>query len=41
MPDQLLGETYPDTLNAILVSAAVTAIFLPLSIWIFDKKDVK
>lgn len=41
MPDQLLDKAYPDTLRALLVSAVTTAIFLPLTIWIFDKKDVK
>ena len=41
MPDQLLGKANPPTLDAILVSAVTTAIFLPLSIRVFDRRDVK
>ena len=41
MPDQLLGADHPVPLTA-LVSAAVTiCLFLPLSIRVFDRRDVK
>ena len=40
MPDSVMGEDPLDTLKAILVSAVTTGIFLPLSIRIFDRKDV-
>ena len=40
MPDSVMGENPLDTLKAILVSAVTTGIFLPLSIRIFDRKDV-
>ena len=41
MPDQLLREASPKTLRAVLVSAVTVGVFLPLSIRVFDKKDVK
>jgi len=41
MPDQLLGAANPDVLRAVLVSAVTIAIFLPLSIRVFDRRDVK
>ena len=41
MPDQLLNSEEPKTLDALLVSAATIVIFLPLSIRVFDKKDIK
>ena len=44
MPDNLLGNVSiekPQTLRAILSAAITTAIFLPLSIRVFDKRDVK
>lgn len=41
MPDQLLGSADPDVVKSILVSAVTTAIFLPVSIRVFDKRDVK
>ena len=41
MPDTLLGEEAPKTLRAILSALITGGIFLPLTIRIFDKKDVK
>ena len=41
MPDQLLSRPKPPVLDSILVSAVTTAIFLPLSIRVFDRRDVK
>ncbi len=41
MPDQLLGQLKPPVLDSILVSLATTALFLPLSIHVFDRRDVK
>lgn len=41
MPDQVIKEAYPEAVRAILVSAAAIGIFLPLSIRVFDRKDVK
>jgi len=41
MPDQILKETKPELIRALLVSAVTIGIFLPLSIRVFDKKDVK
>ena len=41
MPDQVLKEEYPGAFRALLVSAVTIGIFLPLSIRVFDKKDVK
>ena len=44
LPDTLLSSVSieePQTLRAILSAAITTAIFLPLSIRVFDKRDVK
>ena len=41
MPDQLLKEARPALIRSILVSAVTIGIFLPVSIRVFDKKDVK
>ena len=41
MPDQLLGAANPKTLDALIVSAVTIGVFLPLSIRLFDKRDVK
>ena len=41
MPDQLLGLPNPPVVKSILVSAVTTAIFLPVSIRVFDMRDVK
>ena len=41
MPDTLLGKAQPDTLTAVLSSAVTIGIFLPLSVSVFDKRDVK
>ena len=41
MPDQLLGQLKPPVLDSILVSLATTALFLPLSVHVFDRRDVK
>ncbi|MBR6186376.1 MAG: ABC transporter permease [Clostridia bacterium] len=41
MPDQLLQEASPKPLTALLVSAVTVALFLPLAIGIFDRKDIK
>lgn len=41
MPDQLLRASAPKALDAILVSAVTTAVFLPLAIRVFDRRDVK
>jgi hypothetical protein len=41
MPDQLLSSSDPDTLTSLGVSAVVIALFLWLSVRIFNKKDVK
>ncbi len=41
MPDQVLQEVRPDKLRALLVSLVTTGVFLPLSIHIFDKRDVR
>ena len=41
MPDQVLRESSPETIRALLVSAVTIGIFLPLSIRVFDQKDVK
>ena len=40
-PDQLLSVEKVAIINAILVSGAIIAIFLPLTIKVFNKKDVK
>ncbi|MBR6377345.1 MAG: hypothetical protein IKS05_06240 [Oscillospiraceae bacterium] len=41
MPDQLMSSSDPDTLTSLGVSAVVIALFLWLSVRIFNKKDVK
>ena len=41
MPDQLLGDANPKVFVSIIASAVTTAIFLPLGIRVFDKRDVK
>ena len=41
MPDQLLSRPKPPVLDSVIVSAVTTAIFLPLSIRVFDRRDVK
>ena len=43
MPDQLLSREPKDlsALTAILSAAVTTAIFLPLSIRLFDRRDIK
>jgi hypothetical protein len=44
MPDNLFSSVSidePQTLRAILSAAITTAIFLPLSIRVFDRRDVK
>ena len=41
MPDTLMGLSKPDVLTSLLVSAGFIAVFLLLSIRIFDKKDIK
>ena len=41
MPDMLLKYENPEPLRSIIVSAVVIGIFLPLSIRLFDRKDVK
>ncbi len=41
MPDSVLQESSPDVLRALLVAVITIAVFLPLSIRVFDKKDVK
>ena len=41
MPDQVLKENTPDAVRAILVSVVTIGLFLPLSVRIFDKKDVQ
>lgn len=41
MPDQLLRSSDPDTLVSIVVSAVTIGIFLPLSVSVFNKKEVK
>ena len=40
MPDAVMGEDPLDTVKAILVAVVTGAIFLPLAIRIFDRKDV-
>ena len=40
-PDQVLKKTSPDALRAFLVSAVAIGVFLPLSVRVFDKKDIK
>lgn len=41
MPDQVLRQSDPNALRAILVSAVTIAIFLPLGIRVFDRRDIK
>ena len=41
MPDQVLKETKPEAVRALLVSAATIGVFLPLSVRVFDKRDIK
>ena len=41
MPDTLWDETRPDTVRALLSGMITVGIFLPLSIRVFDHKDVK
>ena len=41
MPDMVLRETAPDKLRALLVAAVTIGVFLPLSIRVFDAKDIK
>ena len=41
MPDQLLGLLKPPVLDSVLVSLTTTALFLPLSVHVFDRRDVK
>ena len=41
MPDAVMVEDPLDTMKAILVAVVTGAIFLPLAIRIFDRKDVK
>lgn len=41
MPDQLLADSAPETLRSLAVSGLVIALFLWLSVRIFDRKDVK
>ena len=41
MPDQVLQESEPDAVRAILVAAVTIGLFLPLAIRVFDRRDVK
>lgn len=41
MPDAVMGEKPLDTVKALVVAVVTGAIFLPLAIRIFDRKDVK
>ena len=41
MPDQMLGENAPETLRSLVSAAVTTLIFLPLTIRVFDRRDVK
>ena len=41
MPDQVIRESTPDAVRGFLVAAVTIAIFLPVSIRVFDQKDVK
>lgn len=41
MPDQVLGQSNPDTLTALLVALVSGGIFLPLAVGVVDRKDVK
>lgn len=41
MPDQLMLSSDPDTLTSIIVSAVTIGIFLPVSLSVFNKREVK
>ncbi len=41
MPDQLLQSPAPETLPSILSGAVSIALFLPLSVHVFDRRDIK
>ena len=41
MPDQVIRESTPDAVRGFLAAAVTIAIFLPVSIRVFDQKDVK
>ena len=41
MPDAVLGEEKPGLVRALAVSAVTIAVFLGLSVRVFDRKDVK
>ena len=41
MPDQLLGSSNPGTVEALAVSLVTIALFLTLSIKVFDHRDIK
>lgn len=41
MPDTVMNEDPLETVKAIVVAVVTGAIFLPLAIRIFDRKDVK
>lgn len=41
MPDQVIRESKPDAVRGLLVAAVTIAVFLPVSIHVFDQKDVK
>ncbi len=41
MPDSVLREPSPPLIRSLLVSAVTICIFLPLSIRVFDKRDIK
>ena len=38
MPDQVIRESKPDAVRGFLVAAVTIAVFLPVSIRVFDKK---
>ena len=41
IPDQVIRESKPDAVRGCLVAAVTIAVFLPVSIRVFDQKDVK
>lgn len=41
MPDTLMGQAKPDVILSLLISAGFIAVFLLLTIRIFDKRDIK
>lgn len=41
MPDQLLGMASPAVFRSVCSAAVTIAVFLPLSIYIFNRRDVK